>query len=221
MKKFATVITICLFALGITSCHKKGIWGEGNDVSETRVVSNFAKIEANGSTHVTVVKDSVYFVIVKGYSNLVPMYETRIKGDRLVLQYDEKYWNVRNDNIRVEVHTPYLDKASLNGSGNVVVGSGFKQDNFAGNINGSGNISVSGNTYFKLEADINGSGDFNSENCEAENVYTNISGSGNIYVKANNHLSVRISGSGDVYYRGNPATTDINISGSGKVHKRN
>lgn len=221
MKQFTLVAAMSLMALGLTSCYKHRIKGEGNVVSETRIVSDFGKVEANGSTSIVIVKDNDYKVVVTGYSNLVPMYKTKVKGDKLVLQYDDKYWNVKNDNITVEVHTPYFDRLSLNGSGDVTVHSGFVQDNFGADINGSGDITISNNEYGSLKAEINGSGTFNAETCEVDDVNAEISGSGNIYVKVFNHLRVRISGSGDVYYRGNPATTDIEISGSGKVQKRN
>ncbi|MCB9046351.1 MAG: DUF2807 domain-containing protein [Chitinophagales bacterium] len=221
MKKYVTIIAVGILAVCTTSCHKRALRGEGPTVSETRYVGEFSKIEANGSTHIEVVHDDVYSIIVTGYSNLVPVFETKLKGDRLILQFKDFYWNVRNDNITVEVHTPYLDKTSMNGSGNIAVGSGFEQDNFNADINGSGDISVKGNSYKSLYAKINGSGGFSSEYSEADRVEVNISGSGSAYVKANDYLKVRISGSGDVYYRGNPSTLDTDISGSGKVHKRN
>lgn len=219
MKKIATIIGISILAMGATSCHKI-VKGGGAQVSDTRTLNTFSKVEADGSSEVTIVKDSVYMVIVSGYSNLVPAYETKVKGDRLVLGFKDNFWNVKNDNIKVEVHTPYVDKVSMNGSGNIHTGSGFIQDHFEGDINGSGNINVSNNTYKRLKTRVNGSGTFNSETCEAEDVDADISGSGDIYVKVSNHLKVRISGSGNVYYRGNPATTDVDISGSGKVNKR-
>src|SRR5690606_29785073 len=128
MKRFTVIMSICILAMGLASCHKHRIKGEGNIVSETRSVGQFAKIEANGSTNVTVVNDDEYFVVVTGYSNLVPIYNTKVKGDRLVLEFKDGYWNVRNDNITVEVHTPYVDKVSLNGSGSIHVGSGYDHD---------------------------------------------------------------------------------------------
>ncbi len=221
MKKFTIFMSVSLLALGFAACHKKGIKGEGNIVSETRIVGDFAKIEANGSTDVTVVADNEYYVIVKGYSNLVPIYKTKVNGDRLILEFKEGYWNVRNDNITIEVHTPYIDKASLNGSGSIYVGSGFKHDRLDAHINGSGDIEVTGNTFGYMDVNINGSGSFNSETTDVGNVYVKISGSGDAYVTALDYLKVRISGSGDVYYRGNPGTVDLDISGSGQVHKRN
>lgn len=221
MKKFATIIGISLIALGASSCHKKAIRGEGSNVSETRNVSKFTRIDASGSHDITVVKDDKYYVIVTGYSNLLPHYETYVSNDRLVLEMDDKFWNVRNDNIRVEVHTPYVDDVDMNGSGSMIVHSGFEQDNFHAEINGSGDITVSNNVYKKTSAKVNGSGTCNMETCEAEHVTTDISGSGDIYVKVSEYLKVRISGSGNVYYRGTPQSIDTEISGSGKVQKRN
>lgn len=208
-----------MVTIGATSCHKRVLKGSGREVSETRVLSSFAKIEANGSTGISVVKDSVYSVIVTGYSNLVPLYETRVNGDRLILQYEERFWNIRNDNIRIEVHTPYVDKVSLNGSGSVTVNSGFEQDNFKADLNGSGNINVKGNKYYVIDADVNGSGDIDAETSIAEESYCRVSGSGNIYVNVNKYLDVNISGSGNVYYKGNPKVK-TNISGSGDVRPR-
>lgn len=213
-------MSICILAMGLASCHKHRIKGEGNIVSETRSVGQFAKIEANGSTDVTVVNDDEYFVVVRGYGNLLPIYKTDVKGDRLVLEFKDGYWNIHNDNITVEVHTPYVDKVSLNGSGSINVGPGYDHDRFDANINGSGDIRVADNRFGDMHIDINGSGSFNSETTDADNVHVKISGSGDAYVTALNYLNVRISGSGDVYYRGNP-DIEMDISGSGKVHKRN
>jgi len=221
MKQYLAFITIALLAIGTTSCHKKVLRGEGPTITETRFVGEFSKIEANGSARVVVVEDDDYSVIVTGYGNLIPMYETKVNGDRLVLQYKDRFWNVRNDNITVEVHTPFVDKVSLNGSGNISIGSGFDQTRLMTDINGSGNIYVSGSKYNSVSADINGSGTFDSENSDVNNVYISISGSGDAYVSVNEYLKVNINGSGDVYYRGDPGRVETSISGSGKVHKRN
>lgn len=220
MKKFTVFMSVCLLALGFASCHKRGIRGEGNIVSETRIVGDFTKIEANGSTDVTVVADDEYFVVVNGYSNLVPIYKTKVNGDRLILEFKEGYWNVRNNNITIEVHTPYVDKVTVNGSGNIYVGSGYKYDRLDAHINGSGNIKIGGGIFKYMDVNVNGSGNFNSEEADVNNVFVKISGSGDASVYVIDYLKVRVSGSGDVYYRGNPGTVDLDISGSGNVHKR-
>lgn len=213
-------MSLGLALITVTSCHKRVLKGNGNTASETRTLSEFSKIESNGSTNITVVKDTKYSVIVTGYSNLVPLFETEVRGDRLIIQYKERFWNVKNDNITIEVHTPYLDKATLNGSGNVDIRSGFDQERFDAKISGSGKIKSTGSKYFVMDADINGSGDINTEGSEIEKVYANISGSGTLYVKVNQYLQVDISGSGKVYYSGNPGEVKQDISGSGEIRKR-
>lgn len=221
MKKYLLQGALLISILFLGSCRKHFIKGEGPIETEIRSVSDFNEIIADGSIDVTVVKDRDYKVVLTGYGNLIPIFETRVDGDRLKLGYNNRYHNVRNDNLEIVVYTPYVDKMVINGSGDAVISSGFKQDKIEGRINGSGNISVNNCDVTTLTADINGSGTFKSTSTEADNVFTYVSGSGDIYVKVNEYLKVRITGSGDVWYSGDPDITDINISGSGDVHKKN
>lgn len=220
MKRTIVLFSFCLAIIGLTSCHKHRLRGEGPEKTEHRALANFNEIDADGSTGITVVKDSTYFAEVIGYANLLSFYETRVKDGRLILKYRDRFWNIRNDNVRVIVHTPYVDQVNLNGSGNVEVHPGFDQDRLNIDVNGSGDINVSGCKYFVTDLKVNGSGSINTENSVTEKVYAHISGSGNMYVNVNQYLEVNISGSGDVYYRGNPSELKINTSGSGKVQKR-
>lgn len=220
MKKLLLFATLCALVITTTSCHKNIIRGGGKEETETRIVGEFKKIDVDGSTNVTVVKDNEYHVIVSGYGNLLPAYETRLKGERLHLGYKPGYVNIRNDNIRVEVHTPYVDEVQINGSGNVNVNSGYDLNNFRAEVNGSGDMTISGNFYKEFEAYINGSGTIDAETTEVNRANVKISGSGNMYLRVIDYLDARITGSGDIYYYGNP-TAVIEISGSGNVHKRN
>ena len=221
MKNYLLTGALLLSVFFLGSCRKHFIKGEGPIETEIRSVSDFSEIVADGSIDVTVVKDNEYKVVLTGYGNLIPIFETKVNGDRLTLQYENRYHNVRNDNLEIEVHTPYVEKLVLNGSGDAVITSGFVQEKIEGKINGSGNISVNNCEVTTLTADINGSGTFKSTSTEADNVFTYISGSGDIYVHVNEFLKVRSSGSGDVWYSGDPDITDIDISGSGDVHKKN
>ncbi len=218
MKQILTIVLALAIVTGATSCRKKVLRGEGAYISETRQLSRFSEIVANGSEYITVVKDDNYKVVLTGYSSLIPQYETDVRGERLILEYDDRYWNVKNDNIKIEVHTPYVDDVVLNGSGSIYVGSGFDQASFSGEVSGSGDITLGHNFYDQLNMQVNGSGNFDAENTEAISAVANVSGSGNIYTWVVDFLIVNISGSGDVYYKGNPRT-DISISGSGRVRR--
>ncbi|MCB0699251.1 MAG: DUF2807 domain-containing protein [Chitinophagales bacterium] len=221
MKAQLSVFVLAFFAIVFTSCHKHVIRGNGSVITEVRSVGTFSKVVANGSSNVTIVEDDEYKVILTGYGNLINAYETRVSGDKLVLEFEDKFWNVKNDNVEIEVHTPYVDKVTINGSGDIDVHSGFRQDNFFANVSGSGNIRVTNNKYKSVNAEVNGSGNIDLESSTCESAYINISGSGEVYVFVTDFLKVNISGSGDVWYSGDPLSTDFSISGSGKVHKRN
>lgn len=220
MKKIILLAALGITTLSITSCHKQVFKGQGNIESETRTLTDFKKINLSGSTPVNIVKDDEYKVVITGYANLIPVYKTDVVGERLHIKLKNGYWNVKNNNITVEVHTPYVDEVRVSGSGTVDVQSGYNQNNFRSDISGSGDINVHNNTYKELDVKISGSGEFNAETTDVENADIDISGSGKATVKVSRHLNVKISGSGDVYYIGNPLI-DKNISGSGEVRYKN
>lgn len=219
MKSTLIVVAGALLITTAASCSKNRLHGEGSVISDSRSVGTFTRVESNGSTNVTVVKDSVYKVIVTGYENLVPAYETVVSGDKLSLEFKDKYHNIRNNNVTVEVHTPNIEYFSINGSGDVVMNGGFNGSSFEGKINGSGELRVNNSTYKTFKADVNGSGDIIASSTTCESGHANISGSGNIELNVTKSLYVKISGSGNVSYWGNP-TTEIDVSGSGNVKKK-
>lgn len=199
------------------SCDKERIKGEGAIVTETRNISYFRSVEANGSTYVTIVPDTMYKVVVRGYQNLVPVYETRLSGNRLILEYDDNK-NVRNDNITVEVHCPSSERITLNGSGQVILRPGFSGHSLVTDVNGSGRIDVQGGDFDVIDAEINGSGTVDALDATCGTAYAKITGSGDIYVYVTRYLDATIIGSGTVRYQGNPRI-DTHISGSGSVRR--
>ena len=217
MKNIILLLTAA--TLAFTSCRKETIRGEGSTISDTRSVANFNSISVNGSSDVEVIASNTNSVVVTGYSNLVPAYESNVNNGRLTLEFDSKYINVRNNNIRVKVYTNGFSRCEMNGSGSIVVGSDIHTDDLETEINGSGRIDVGSGSYNTIRHKVNGSGEINSASATGDNVYAEISGSGDIDVSVSNYLSARISGSGTVDYWGDPQEVDTDISGSGKVRK--
>ena len=158
-------------------------------------------------------------VEVTGYENLVPIYETYVTNGTLVVKFRNDYFNIRNSNIRVRIEVPQLSSTSLNGSGEITIRD-FIGSNLSVTINGSGNIYSSNCSYNYLYAKVNGSGHLRATNISTNTSEAEISGSGTIDVTASQKLKARISGSGEINYYGNPAATDIQVSGSGHVRKK-
>lgn len=219
MKKYLNILVLAVLPLALFSCKKTVLKGRGDIVSETRTLSSFSKISMDGSNDVTIVKDTESKVILYGYSNLVDAYETKVTGDRLQLDYDDRYWNVSHDNLNIEVHTPHAEEMIVNGSGDMILREGFREERMTADINGSGNIDILGSNFDNLFLNINGSGNINSESSNAKSASVHINGSGDVHVKVSDYLKVRIDGSGNVTYIGTPALhTEIN--GSGNVSRR-
>jgi len=218
MKKVFAIAALSIIAF--SSCSKHRIKGEGSIISETRNTSGFSTVKLNGSEDVEIIPSKESKIIVSGYQNLVPVFKTNVSGSTLNLEFENNYFNVRNNNIKVTVYTTGISKIDINGSGNITLRDSLKTDRLRMEINGSGNIYTYNNYIENVELDINGSGNINARNTTGKYVYAEISGSGDAEITVQEKLDVKINGSGSVKYWGNPGTVNTDISGSGKVRKQ-
>ncbi len=207
-------------SLTLASCSKNRIKGEGSIVSETRSIGTITQVNLNGSEELEIVPSKENKIVVSGYQNLVPVYKTNVSGSTLNLEFERKYYNVRNNNIKVTLYTTSLNKIELNGSGNINIKDSLKTDNLKVEINGSGNVYSYPNYFQNLSLDINGSGNINMRQATGKYVRAEVSGSGDIEITVEEKLDAHISGSGQIKYWGNPSTVNTDISGSGKVRKQ-
>ena len=216
MKKL--VFLFCAGSL-IASCSKDIIRGDGPVVTESRSLNNFTAVSVSGSTDVYITYGSNFKVEVKGHSNLLPHFESRLINNTLYLGYESGV-NVHNDNTEVFITMPELKGLQLSGSCNIsTTGSFTGNTSFEAKIDGSGNITIAQGSTQNFKSSITGSGNISAFGMVAETAETNTSGSGNTEITATNQLKVKIEGSGNVFYRGTP-TVLINITGSGVVVPR-
>lgn len=202
--------------LALSSCSKERVSGTGPVITESRNINGFTAVSASGSTNIFITQGPGFKVEVKGYSNLLPFYETKLVNNTLQLGFRQNV-NVKNDNTEVFITLPVLNGLQLAGSGNIsTTGSFTGNTDFLAAIAGSGNINFSTGTAQNFYSTIDGSGNIYALNLAADKAETNTTGSGNTEITANSQLKVKITGSGNVYYRGTPVIT-TNISGSGSV----
>ncbi len=218
MKKL--LVLAALATITLASCSKTRLKGSGSTVSDTRYVSSFHTLQADGDVDVDVFPSNENKVVVTGYSNLVPVYETNVSNDKLTLKFRDNYINVRNNNIHITVYTSDVNMVRVNGSGNMTVQDSIRSKTLQAEINGSGNMTIKNNHFESMELKISGSGNINAQQSKGDYVYARISGSGSIDVTVGRYLNAKISGSGDINYRGTLESIDTDISGSGKVRKR-
>lgn len=215
------IILATLFSsIVFTSCRKHTLRGEGSVITVTRDLASFEEVAADGDLDIVIYPSNINQAVITGYENLVPVFETDIRNGKLRLKYPDKYFNIRHNNIKVEVYTTSMRSFSINGSGKADIQAGFPLRDMDLEINGSGDINVANNQFITMHGKISGSGNINARNCTVDNAFLRISGSGNIDLAVLKKLDVHISGSGDVNYWGSPETVETDISGSGKVRKK-
>lgn len=219
LKKSLTAGFLMMIAFALSSCNGERLVANNNVISETRDLSGFEQVEAGGANNVHVAYGENFKVELRGSSNLVQAYETKIDNKTLTLRYNDDV-NVDDDDVEVFVTLPMLNGVTLSGSGDMDIRGRFPEaKEFVVNINGSGDINVSESfSCVSLEVDISGSGKAELSNLQTVRSDVTISGSGDTYVHAEEQLDVRINGSGTVYYKGSPRVKS-DINGSGQVKR--
>eukprot|EP01136_Pigoraptor_vietnamica_P038850 Opistho-1_new@108730 len=217
MKKTGILL---LSAVLLFSACTKSIRGTGSTITETRNIASVNSVQLEGSAEIEIMQGNVQAVTVSGYENLVPIFLTQVTNGNLVLRFEDPYYNVRRNNIKVTIVVPDLLAVRSNGSGQINISNFLNKNTFSASINGSGNITVNNSSYNKMVLDINGSGNIKAYGCAAGDTEAEIHGSGNIEITCVNKISAHIYGSGNIDYWGNPVATDVQISGSGRVRKR-
>lgn len=218
MKSISVIISLAAI-LTFPSCTKERIRGNGPITTETRNVSGFTSVSVAGSTNVYITQGAVFKVEVKGYSNLLPYFETKVVNNTLQLGFKQNV-NVKNDNTDVYITMPALNGLQLAGSGNISTSGAFNGNtDFNVRIDGSGNIHFGTGSTQNFYSVIAGSGSIYAIGMISDKADVNTSGSGNTEITALSELKVTIAGSGNVYYGGTPLIS-TQISGSGAVLPR-
>lgn len=229
---FIGVVMISVF---MTSCEK--VVGDGPMVTETRAVTNFKSLYVSVSGKVYYKIDPVYKVEVRAQQSILPVLQTNLNGEELVIKFKDGVRVKEYEDISIYISAPtvegiYLSGSAdvdltgkvqatslalkLSGSGNIRVQEAQLTDRLTTTISGSGNITVDNGSCVNQTLKITGSGKLDLLNVPAQQVYTDISGSGDMRVNVSQKLEAVISGSGSVFYKGTPLVS-TRISGSGTV----
>lgn len=199
------------------SCRKESVRGSGSTITVSRTVPAFSGVRLEGEGKATIVRGTQQKVEVKGYENLVPIYETIVSNGVLVLKFKNDY-TIRNSNMEVSITVDDLSYASINGSGEMAI-SNFDGNAIEAEINGSGELFSTNNRYIISRLIINGSGYIHGREIVANRATARISGSGKIDLTCTDKIEATIQGSGNINYWGNPAEAVTEINGSGSIKK--
>lgn len=239
MKKLLIAV-FALLSINTFAQRWETVKGNGQIKKETREVSNFTSLASQGSMDVKIDYGTSNSVIIEADENLLPYIETQVENGKLFIR-TKKGVNLKSTSkMIVRVSMTKINSLQLSGSGNLDGSGAFTSDgktdigvSGSGNLSlsfdsfkdldvsvaGSGNIDLKGASTNNIEAKISGSGNIDCSSLSSKDVDAKISGSGNIKVYASNSIYAKISGSGNVYYKGNLQNVTSKVVGSGKVMK--
>lgn len=212
--KLATLTTLTLVLLLMNGCHWVGIHGNGHITSDTRPVTNFTKLEADGAFTVNWSPGAPALKITTD-SNLMEYIRTNVNGDKLHIEWIKPLKGTHG--IKIEIASSALTGAQLNGAVRFV-GSNLSGSEFYLEANGATRVALNGKVN-AMSGEMNGASRLDAESLETRAMELSISGAGRADVNASDALKVAISGAGKVTYSGDP-TVSKEISGAGKVSKR-
>lgn len=205
---------IALIALLSIGCMLgPGVQGSGNVKAEMRELGRFTGIDLEGAADVNVTIGEQQSVLVETDDNILPIIETTLDGDRLVISSKDNFRSSKGVKVRITVAR--LEAARISGSGSITA-TGVKSGKFEAAVSGSGDLRISGEAE-SLNAVVTGSGDIDTTKLEAADATVTVTGSGDVKISASKSISASVTGSGDVRYTGKPSQVQKSVTGSGTI----
>jgi hypothetical protein len=171
------------------------VTGRGDIETDEVFVNEFSSIDLENVSNVYVLTGKEQSITFTAYENILPYMEADVVGDELVLRFMRNISVNSDEEIRVDITIPELEKVTLSGVGNFY---------------------LSGPTQESIELEINGVGNIEAFNLPVYSAEIELNGTGNIEVKAKDLLEVDIDGLGNVYYQGEPEII-ADINGLGEI----
>jgi len=157
-------------------------------------VAHFDKISLGGGGHVVVRHGAQQSVSLLKGSTLYTTF--RVRDGELQISACEHDCPSRYD-LEIEIVTPELQAASIEGGGHVEAEAGFPaQRGFAAAVEGGGHLDMTALTPDKVDASVEGGG--------------------HVEIKAVRSLTAAVDGGGSIVYRGDPEVTQA-VEGGGSI----
>ncbi|HVP07321.1 MAG TPA: head GIN domain-containing protein [Candidatus Acidoferrum sp.] len=189
------------------------VHGSGVMKSDERDLGPFDKIDLEGGFDLKITIGQPQKVVLTIDDNLIDYIKTRVHGKTLQIFSDHSYSSDHGGKIAITV--PSLEAVSSAGSGTVTI-SGLSGEKFEYSLAGSGDLIADGKVV-NLDISVDGSGNVDTRELDADRVEVVINGSGDVKVKALKQLNGTVNGSGDIEYSGDPEDVTHHVSGSGTI----
>jgi hypothetical protein len=240
MKKAYLSTLLVIAGLGVaslSSCEDNCIQGSGHQVTETRKVVDFKKIDISGSFKVILKQDSSLTVTITADDNIMKHIKTPVKGGELYIKNKRGACNAGETVVTIGVHN--LDEISTSGSNEVSSNGTLVTKDLSIGMSGDSKITLtlnaanvttdgSGSSELYLtgqasshKIDFSGDGKLSAYGFVVGDYDIETSGSSDCQVNVLHNLHVSTSGSSDIKYKGNPSNVTNDKSGSSDLQKVN
>ena len=208
------LVSLCVLAL-ISGCQfvSPGIQGSGIEVSELRSVEPFERVDLDGTSDVFISFGETQSVTVTTDDNLIQLVRTVVVGNQLRISTSGSYSTSLG--IQIDIVVPRLIACELNGTGDIDI-SGYAGEELELSTNGVGDITCGG-TVGIVHATTDGIGDIQLAELVAREAYAITDGIGDIVVNATEKVDARINGIGSITIIGDPKNVQTEVDGMGDI----
>jgi len=211
-------ITIAFFAgliLLAAGCRWGGIMGNGHIVTDTRSVSDFSEIEADGGFQIEW-RSGPPSLSITTDENLLRHIDNQNVDRRLRLHSRGNLWATHG--VKVAVSSPIRLGAKLTGAARLTAKQ-LSGHSFAIESTGAAKVMLDGNVD-ELVTDMTGASRLEAESLQIKTAEISSTGASHAEVAVSETLKVSITGAGKVIYSGNPPTIEKHISGAGSIRHK-
>jgi len=213
--KLLAAVLAALALLALTGCDN------GPQVSQTRNVGTFTRLEVSGdvSLNVALFNRPDPGVRITAGSKAIDRIRTEVVGDVLRVSTKSRGLTIGPDPlgaVSISLGVAALTGLRVDGSADVLL-SGLSAKAFELRVSGSGDIRARGRVD-DLEMEVDGSADSDLADLATQNASVRIDGSGDTELRVARSLQLIVEGSGNVTYHGRPAVSS-RLEGSGDVRQ--
>ena len=217
MKRLTTIALSSILLLSLAACTYTT--GEGQIVEKVLDVSSFNGIEMDGSFDVSIEQGAAQKVVAVGHENIIEKLQLSVLDDVLYISLEEG--NYINYELEVRLTMPELTSASLDGSGDIRIGTFVNQNKLEIALDGSGDIETTNKSvleYTEMNVELEGSGDIDLQ-VKTEELVAVIDGSGDVELEGvTDSFEAKLNGSGDIKaYKLEAINVLATLDGSGSI----
>ncbi len=196
-------------------CRWGGIAGNGHIVTDTRPVSDFSEIQADGGFQIEW-RSGPPSLSITTDENLLRHIDNQNIEHRLRLHSSGNLWPTHG--VKVAISSSTRSGAKLTGAARLTANQ-LSGHSFAIESTGAAKVFLDGNVD-ELVTDMTGASRLQAESLQTKTAEISSTGASHAELAVSQTLKVSITGAGKVIYSGNPPTIEKHISGAGSIRHK-